>query len=76
VQSTDLEEIKVAIFEQAFLGCSKVSWGEAQVIGVRCRKGHLQACLRGTGRWYNVEGVTISRPRQCPTGACDLCEEL
>jgi hypothetical protein len=74
MQSTDLEEIKAAIFEQAFLGCSRVSWGEAQVMGVRCRKGHLQVRLRGTGSWYNVEAVTISRPRRCPTGACDLEE--
>jgi len=75
VQSTDLEEIKAAIFEQAYHPCTRVSWGVAQVMAVRCRKGQLLALLRGQGRWYPVESVTISRPRLCPTGACDLEDE-
>ncbi len=72
MQSTDLEEIKAAIFEQAGRPCTRVSWGVAQVMAVRCRKGQLLALLRGRGRWYPVSAVTIERPRLCPTGACDL----
>jgi len=72
VQSTDLEEIKAALWEQASHPCTQVRWGMAQVMAIRRRKGQLLALLRGRGRWYPVEAVTISRPRVCPTGACDL----
>jgi hypothetical protein len=74
MQSTDLEEIKAALWEQATHPCTRVSWGVAQVMAVRCRKGQLLALLRGRGRWYPVESVTISRAELCPTGACDLEE--
>ncbi len=72
MQSKDLEEIKAALWEQAFLGCSRVSCPMGQVTAIRRRKGHLLALIRGRGRWYSVEGVTIERPLLCPTGACDL----
>ncbi len=73
MQSTNLEEIKAALWEQAYHQCTRVSCGVAQVMAVRkSKKGHLQALLRGWGRWYPVESVTIERPRQCPTGACDI----
>ncbi len=72
MQSTDLEEIKAALWEQAFLGCSKVLCPIGQVTAIRRRKGQLLALCRGWGRWCPVEGVTIERPRHCPTGACDL----
>ncbi len=72
MQSTDLEEIKAALWEQASHPCTRVSWGTAQVMAVRRRRGQLLALLRGRGRWYPVESVTISRPVLCPTGACDL----
>ena len=72
MQSKDLEEIKAALWEQAFLGCSRVSCPMGQVTAIRRRKGHLLALIRGRGRWYPVEGVTIERPLLCPTGACDL----
>ena len=72
MQSTDLEEIKAALWEQAYHPCTRVRWGVAQVMAIRRRKGQLLALLRGRERWYPVEGVTIERPRQCPTGACDL----
>jgi hypothetical protein len=72
VQSTDLEEIKAAIFEQATHPCTRVSWGVAQVMAARRNKGQLQVLLRGFPRWHPVEAVTIERPRLCPTGACDL----
>jgi hypothetical protein len=75
MQSTDLEEIKAALWEQAYYSCTRVSWGVAQVMAVRRRKGQLLALLRGQGRWYEVSAVTISRPVHCPTGACDLEDE-
>jgi hypothetical protein len=72
LQSKDLEEIKAALWEQAFLGCSRVSCPIGQVTAIRRRKGLLLALIRGRGRWYPVEEVTIERPLLCPTGACDL----
>src|SRR5258708_36209378 len=75
MQSTDLEEIKAALWEQAYHRCTRVKWGVAQVMAVKRSKGQLLAQLRGRGRWYPVEAVTIERPRLCPTGACDLGEE-
>jgi hypothetical protein len=72
VQSTDPEEIKAALWEQASHLCTRVSWGTAQVMAARSNKGHLLVLLRGFSRWHQVESVTISRPKLCPTGACDL----
>jgi hypothetical protein len=72
MQLTDLEEIKAALFEQAYHPCTRVSWGVAQVMAVKKSKGQLLVQLRGRARWYPVEGVTIERPLVCPTGACDL----
>ena len=71
MQSKDVEEIKAALCEQAYHQCTRVSWGGAQVMAIRSSKGQLLALLRGRPRWYPVEAVTIERPRQCPTGACD-----
>jgi hypothetical protein len=75
VQSTDLEEIKAALWEQAYHPCTRVKWGTAQVMAARCRKGQLLVQLRGLSRWYPVDAVIIERPRLCPTGACDLEED-
>jgi hypothetical protein len=75
MQSTDLEEIKAALWEQAYHSCTRVRWGVAQVMAVRCSRGRLLVLLRGRGRWHPVSAVTIERPRLCPTGACDLYEE-
>ena len=72
MQSADLEEIKAALFEQAYYPCTRVSWGLAQVMAVRKRRGRLLALLRGHKRWCEVSAVTIERSRRCPTGACDL----
>jgi hypothetical protein len=74
MQSTNLEEIKAALWEQASHQCTKVRFGEAQVMAVRCRKGQLLALCRGWGRWCAVEEVTIERPLVCPTGACDIAD--
>ena len=72
MQSKDLEEIKAALWEQAFLGCTRVSCPAGQVMAIRRRKGRLLALIRGWGRWYDVSEVIIERPPVCPTGACDL----
>jgi hypothetical protein len=72
MQSTDLEEIKGALWEQASHPCTRVSWGMAQVMAARRSKGQLLVQIRGLSRWYPVEAVTIERPRLCPTGACDI----
>src|SRR6266496_1910537 len=34
MQSTDLEEMKAALWEQAYHPCTQVSWGMAQVMAV------------------------------------------
>jgi hypothetical protein len=60
MQSKDLEEIKAALWEQAFLGCSRVSCPMGQVMAIRKRKDHLLALIRGWGRWYPV-------PTECAT---------
>ena len=74
MQSTDLDEIKAALWEQSHHPCTRVIWGIAQVMAVRhSKKGELQALLRGWGaNWCLVENVTIERAALCPTGACDL----
>lgn len=75
MQSTDLEEIKAALWEQASHPCTQVRWGVAQVMGVKKSKGHLLVLLKGWSRWYAVDAVSIVRPVLCPTGGCDLLEE-
>ena len=72
MHSTDLEEIKAAIFEQAYHPCTRVKWGTTQVMAIRKCKGQLRVMLRGMNRWYQVDAVTIEYSRLCPTGACDL----
>lgn len=74
MQSRDVEEIKAALWLQAFHGCTQVQCGRCQVMAIRRRKGQLQALCRGWGGWTNVAEVTIERPKQCPTGSCDLQE--
>ena len=74
MQSTDLEEIKAALWEQAYHQCTRVSFGVAQVMVVRYSRGQLLALLRGWRGWTPVSSVTIERPLICPTGSCDLEE--
>jgi hypothetical protein len=59
MQSRSIQEINDALWHQAFLGDVgyPVSWGP--VVAVRRRKGRLLAMVRGWGRWYPVESVTI-----------------
>ncbi|MBV9258231.1 MAG: hypothetical protein JO215_09450 [Ktedonobacteraceae bacterium] len=72
MQSTDIEEIKAALWEQAYHSCTQVKWGVAQVMAVRRNRGQLQAQLRGWSGFRPVESVSIERASLCPTGACDL----
>jgi hypothetical protein len=72
MQSQDIEEIKAALWEQAYHLCTRVSWGMAQVMAVKRSKGQWQVQLRGRARWYPAEAVTIEYPGLCPTGACDI----
>ncbi|QBD76561.1 hypothetical protein EPA93_11335 [Ktedonosporobacter rubrisoli] len=74
MQSTDLEEIKTALWEQAMSPCTRVSWAVAQVMEARYSRGQLRVMFRGRFGFHPVESVTILRPRLCPTGACDLEE--
>jgi hypothetical protein len=63
--STDIRQIKAAIFDQAFIGRTWVSCPMGRVVGIRRRKGRLLAMIYGWGRWYPVEDVLImtgSRP--------------
>lgn len=66
MQSTDIKEIKAALWDQAFIGCSRVSCPMGGVVAIRRRKGHLLAMIRGWGRWYPVDRVTIERQFALP----------
>ena len=57
--STDIRQIKAAIFDQAFIRRTWVSCPMGRVVAIRRRKGQLQAMIFGWGRWYNVEHVLI-----------------
>lgn len=72
MRSKDVEEIKAALWEQAFLECTQVKCPMGQVMAIRRRKGQLLALIRGREHWYDVSEVTIERPMLCPTGACDI----
>jgi hypothetical protein len=61
MQSTNLKEIKAALWEQAFIGGTRVSCAMGGVVAIRRRKGQLLAMIRGWGRWYAVSSVTIER---------------
>lgn len=61
MQSTDLRQIKVALWQHAFLGETQVSCPIGQVMAIRCRKGQLLALVRGWGRWFPVQNVRIDR---------------
>jgi len=68
MQTTDLKQIKAAIFDQAFTGKARVMRPMGPVVAVRRRKGQILAMIRGWGKWYPVESVQISLigvGRQC-----------
>ena len=53
--------MKAALWDQAFIGMTRVSCPMGRVVAIRRRKGQLQAMIRGWGRWYPVESVRIER---------------
>jgi hypothetical protein len=62
MQSTDLEEIKAALWEQAYHPCTRVSWGMAQVMAVRRSKGYLLVQLRGRSRMGTTPSTQPASP--------------
>ncbi|GAC1630033.1 MAG: hypothetical protein NVS4B7_18640 [Ktedonobacteraceae bacterium] len=59
MDSTNIRQIKAALWDQAFVGRMHVHCALGQVMAIRRRKGHLQAMVRGWSRWHPVENVTI-----------------
>jgi hypothetical protein len=59
MQSTDLRQIKAALWDQAFVGKTRVCCPMGGVVAVRRRKGQLLALIRGWGYWCPVESVRI-----------------
>jgi hypothetical protein len=59
MQSTNIRQIKAALWDQAFIGGTWVSCPMGRVVAIRRRKGQLLALIRGWGRWYTVESVRI-----------------
>lgn len=64
MQSTNIRQIKAALWEQAFLGTVQVSCPMGPVVAIRRRKGQLRVMIRGWGRWYDVPSVRIERAGQ------------
>jgi hypothetical protein len=61
MQSTNIHQIKAAIWDQAFIENARVSCAIGPVVAVRRRKEQLLAMIRGWGRWYPVESVWIEQ---------------
>ena len=59
MQSSNVKEIKAALYNQAFIGAAQVSCPMGQVVAIRKAKGQLKALVRGWGHWQVVESVTI-----------------
>ena len=81
MQSTNLKEIKAALWGQAFGMGTQVGCAMGRVVAIRKHKGQLQAMVRGWGvRWYAVESVTIedwlTKPARQNRGAVELFATL
>ena len=59
MQSTDIRQIKAALWDQALIRNAHVSYPMGGVVAIRKRKGQLLAMIRGWGRWCSVESVRI-----------------
>jgi hypothetical protein len=57
--STNIHQIKAALWRQAFIGVTSVNCALGQVGAIRRRKGQLQAMIHGWGCWYPVKSLTI-----------------
>lgn len=65
MQTTDLRQIKAAIFDQAFTGKARVICQVGVVVAIRQRKGQLLAMIKGWGgRWCSVDCVRIECARR------------
>jgi hypothetical protein len=72
MHSTNVRQIKAALVEQAFLGSTRVSCPIGPIVAVRRRKGQLLVMIRGWGRWYPVESVSIERIGPSSSRSSDL----
>jgi len=61
MQSTNLRQIKAAIWDQAFIGSARVTCPMGSVVAVRRRKGQLLVLIHGWGHWHPVESISIER---------------
>jgi len=60
MQTTDLHQIKAALFDQAFTGKARVICPIGVVVAIRRRKGQILAMVKGWGgRWCSVDSVCI-----------------
>lgn len=60
MQTDNLKQIKAALWNQAFVGSTRVVCLIGPVVAVKRRKGQLLALIRGWGgRWYPVDMVRI-----------------
>jgi len=57
--STDIRQIKAAIWNQAFIWRTSVNCPMGHVVAIRSRKGQLLAMIYGWERWYPVKDVFI-----------------
>jgi hypothetical protein len=51
MESTNIRQIKAALWDQAFIGNTWVSCPMGPVVAIRRRKGQLLAMICGWGRW-------------------------
>jgi hypothetical protein len=63
MQSTNMRQIKAAIRDQAFIGCTWVSCSLGRVVAIRKRKGRILVMVLGWPRWYEVPSVRIEWSR-------------
>lgn len=66
MQSTNVRQIKAAIRDQAFTGCTDVSCPLGRVVAIRKRRGRLLVMVLGWPRWYKVSSVSIEWRRSQP----------
>ena len=59
MHSRNVRQIKAALVVQAFHGTTQVSCPLGRVVAVSRWKGQLRVMIRGWGRWYPVESVSI-----------------
>jgi len=59
MQSTNVRQIKAAIRDQTFIGCTQVYCSLGRVVAVRKRKGRILVMVLGWPRWYHISSVNI-----------------